>query len=290
MIFFQIISSLDPSVFPIAKEVAIETSIPIESSETPPTVSQAPPVQEGLTVESRLLKDALFWKMKFEAEKGKVVELKKEVKRLQGKVRSVKNNKPFDDKSFFSKDEQLFLKRKTMRGNTWSQEMIQKGLKLNFIAGRTGYETLKEMGYPLPARRTLQKRTESITFHTGVQYEMFQLMGTKAQALQPKDRLCGIGMDEMSLTPAKTYDIKSDSFIGDVTLPGHTGKASKALVIMLVGLQLRWKQIVCYHFTGDCINGEVFKPLLLEVITKAHEVGLKVMFNVNDMGPCNQKL
>ena len=66
------------------------------------------------------------------------------------------------------------------------------------------------------------------------------------------ESLCSLVLDEMSITPSRQWDVKSDSFIGSVTLGNVTSpaKATKCLAIMLAGLSVRWKQVVCYHFTG----------------------------------------
>ena len=60
-------------------------------------------------------------------------------------------------------------------------------------------------------------------------------------SLEEKDKFCGINHDEMSISESLYYDLKSDEFLGSITLPGHGEKASKALVFMIVGLCWRWK-------------------------------------------------
>ena len=53
------------------------------------------------------------------------------------------------------------------------------------------------------------------------------------------------------MTPGSQWDVKSDSFIGNVKLGGLSDtKATKCLTFMLAGLSVRWKQVVYYHFTG----------------------------------------
>lgn len=54
----------------------------------------------------------------------------------------------------------------------------------------------------------------------------------------------------MEIQPGIQYDRSSDGLLGFVDLPGHSGRAAKALVFMLAGLTVRWKQTVAYFMTG----------------------------------------
>ena len=72
--------------------------------------------------------------------------------------------------------------------------------------------------------------------------------------MRPAETLCSLVLDEMSITPGCQWDVKSDSFIGAITLGSQEAargtKATKCLVFLLAGLSVRWKQVVYYHFTG----------------------------------------
>ena len=83
--------------------------------------------------------------------------------------------------------------------------------------------------------------------------EVFDLLKLKTCQMSPAESLCSLVMDEMSITPGRQWDVKSDSFIGSVTLGDSTnaGKATKVLAILLAGISVRWKQVVYYHFTGN---------------------------------------
>ena len=123
----------------------------------------------------------------------------------------------------------------------------------SLTAGGSGYKCLLDLGFPLPAIRTLQKRTEEITFMPGVVTEVFDLLKLKACQMRAAETLCSLVLDEMSITPGSQWDVKSDSFIGAITLGSPEAsrgtKATKCLVFLLAGLSVRWKQVVYYHFT-----------------------------------------
>ena len=174
-----------------------------------------------------------------------------------------------------------------MRGHIWSNATIQRALQLRFACSTRGYESLLSQGYPLPAMRTLSRRTEHIKFESGILFEVFQMLRLKVASMSPHDRFCSLTIDEMSITPGEKYDQRSDSIIGGVTLPQHEGNATKALVVMLGGVSTRWKQTCGYWFTSNSCDGKVFYDLISEVIDEAHKIGLHVLSVTNDMGSSN---
>ena len=98
------------------------------------------------------------------------------------------------------------------------------------------YEDLIKDGYPLPCVRTLQKRTEHLKFDPGVFDDVIKMMGEKITNTNSKfERFFTLALDEVALKSGSemVYDMKSDSFLGDVTLPQHSGSASKALVFQI---------------------------------------------------------
>lgn len=73
-------------------------------------------------------------------------------------------------------------------------------------------------------------------------------------------------------------------------MPGHSSgvSATHALVIMLGGITTRWKQTVAYFFTGNSVDGRVYRDILFQIVEKTEELGLKVISITSDMGPANQ--
>lgn len=113
------------------------------------------------------------------------------------------------------------------------------------------------------------------------------MLKIKASTMEPNNRLCGLAMDEMALKPSFDYDIKSDSFLGNVTLPEHSGRATKALVFQICGIASRWKQTVAYFYTSGSVDGSVIGPIVKEIVTRSHQVGLEVVNVTADMGSSN---
>eukprot|EP00095_Tigriopus_kingsejongensis_P009948 maker-scaffold7584_size3104-snap-gene-0.1 protein:Tk09948 transcript:maker-scaffold7584_size3104-snap-gene-0.1-mRNA-1 annotation:"PREDICTED: uncharacterized protein LOC755078" len=153
-----------------------------------------------------------------------ITALKSSLERIQ----NVDQIKPCSKLSkFLCPDQIQALDRESRRGMKWSNETIKAALQLRLSCGSSGYETLLQHGYPLPAIRTLQKRTEHINFEPGILTEVFDLLKLKALSLDDLEKFCCLTMDEFSLKPSVDNDLKVDAFIGDVTLPGHEGTATK---------------------------------------------------------------
>ena len=232
---------------------------------------------EVVTIENELHREVL-----------RVRELQERIKELEGELSKEKERKCPCTKIFGS-DQLQFLDRGKLqgRGNAWSEKTITTALKLRFSCGASGYDDLLKVGFPLPSFSTLQKKTEHIAFESGILTEIFHLLAQKSAQFSEEEKWCSLSMDEMSIKKSLDYDLKSDSFMGYVTLPGHSGEASKAFCIQLGGLTTRWKQIVGYYFTGNSVDGSKVGPAIMEVMSKAHEIGLKISSITNDFGSSN---
>lgn len=89
----------------------------------------------------------------------------------------------------------------------------------------------------------------------------------------------------------RQFDIGSQSFVGDITIPlaksTSTGEASHLLVFMIRGLSSNYKQIVGYEFTGNSTNAVSLKGKIVEIVEKVEEIGLRCNGLTGDMGPSN---
>ena len=101
------------------------------------------------------------------------------------------------------------------------------------------------------------------------------------------DRLAQLCFDEMTIEEGDTLDKQTGKSIGHVTLPGHSGKATKVLVFLLAGLKSRWKQIVAYYFTSNRTRGEEISKIIIEIINKCKVIGITVKSVTSDMGSPN---
>jgi hypothetical protein len=187
-------------------------------------------------------------------------------------------------------DQLKALSKKSTRGMKWSTVTIKRSLKLHFTCGPTGYSELLAQNYPLPSRRTLLRSIQHVAFESGILSEVFQYLSIKTGSMLPEERQCVLTLDEMSITPSVELDNRSGRFIGDVTLPGHSGVATHSMVFMLGGVTTRWKQTVAYYFTGNSVDGTVLCDIVLNIIRCCFNIGLNVIAVNSDMGSANRAM
>lgn len=204
---------------------------------------------------------------RFKAENKKLLNknllLKKELRRskkrnkaLQSRLKQMeldtKQQKYFQLLHCVFNDDQIMALQNSMRFKRWSNKTITSSIKLKFACGNNGYQELIKQKIPLPSLRTLSRRLENLKFESGIIDEIFEFFKYKITSFTDEHmKDCGLVLDEMSITPSNMYDSSTRKYIGNVTLPEHTGVASNACVIMLVGITSRWKQTVAYYYTGN---------------------------------------
>ena len=192
------------------------------------------------------------------------------VRRLEEQVGSDSLNESL--RKVLNDDQIALLTKGYKKIPKWCTKTLLNGFKLRFACGTSGYETILKLKLPFPCVRTLSKKMENLKFRPGaIIDEIFEFLRIKINSFE-KDlyKDCMIVLDEMSITPGNFYDVSTNTFLGLVTLPGHdqTETATHAQVIMIAGLGARWKQIVRFDFTGDSVNGRIFKQIIDEIIIK----------------------
>lgn len=123
------------------------------------------------------------------------------------------------------------------------------------------------MLFGLPSRRTLCRHSALLKFGTGINVKLFELLKSTASKLQPLDKICTIGWDEMSLThhlSLCTSEDYIDGFVdfGDVRIPEF---ATHSLTFMIRGVNVAFKQPVAYFYTQN-LNGLQLAELVTLVI------------------------
>jgi hypothetical protein len=144
--------------------------------------------------------------------------------------------------------------------------------------------------YPLPSLRTLRRSIQFVKFESGILTEVFQFLAIKVRDMSVQERECCLTLDEMSITASVELDNRSGNFIGDVTLPGHSGAATHSLVFMIGGITTRWKQTVAYYFTSNSTDGTVFATIVLDIIERCHVIGVNVAAITSEMGSANRAM
>ncbi|KAK0133556.1 THAP domain-containing protein 2 [Merluccius polli] len=186
-----------------------------------------------------------------------------------------RRNNNFQQKftSIFNRDQIRALSQKKKGVIRWGNETIKKAIQIRFTAGTTGYKTLQNMKIPLPDIRTVQRRMEHVKLKPGVLGEVFDMLKLKAGSMSQMERDCVLTLDEMAITPSVELHMGTGKLFGNVTLPGHNGRATHACVFMLAGVTTRWKQVVAYHYSSNSTDGAVYQPIIIAIVEAAASVG-----------------
>lgn len=196
-----------------------------------------------------------------------------------------------DESSIFHSEQVGLLHGDFKRVQKWSHETLVDSFEMRFACGTKGYNYLRsKKHYPLPSIRTQQLHLQHLHFDAGILHEVFELLQTKVECMSPTERDCGLVLDEMSIDKSLSFCNNNKKMFGKTTISGQEQKATHGLIVMLVGIKSRWKQIVAYHFTGNTMPNNFQKNLVIDVIRRAEEMGLKVHFVTTDCGPNNVRM
>lgn len=100
----------------------------------------------------------------------------------------------------------------------------------------------------------------------------------------------GLILDEMSLDVCEKYCKNTQQLVGTTTLPASSCVASKRLVLLLVGISDRCKQVTGFEYTSNSISKGCIKQLVVTTINIAKSIGLQVHFLSFDSGVQNQRM
>ena len=263
----------------------------VDASTHQPAVSLPTPAPE--VVSSGHCSRCSNMQRRYETAKRHNVCLRRRYKAALRKIRNMLRNKTKFSAAvgkFLHQDQLSCLSRNSTRGVKWSKSTIKKGLQLHFTCGPTGYKELLSQKYPLPSHRTLLRSMQHVQFESGVLSEVFNYLGVKVAFMSTEEKQCVLTLDEMAIKPAVELDNRTGHFIGDVTLPGHSGAATHALVFMLGGISTRWKQTVAYYLTGNSTDGTVLCEIVKRIILACDNISLNVMAVTTDMGSINRAM
>lgn len=180
---------------------------------------------------------------------------------------------------------------KSVMGRRWTLE--DKLLALCIFKRSPRCYSLLRRFFALPHKRTLLALLEKIPFDAGINNHIFKQLNEKLP--EGLDRSCVLLFDECDLQENVQYDLAADKILGfedfgSIDSPGERKFANKALVFMLVGLNMKWKQPVAFYFNCNGCNSTILQQCILAVLKAAKNYGnLNVVATVCDMGVSNVK-
>ena len=111
---------------------------------------------------------------------------------------------------------------------------------------------------------------------TGISNDVLNVLQRRVNDLNDRDRVCALLIDEMSLKTNLSYDRRMDIVVGyaDMGIEGERTQnlANSALVFMIRGLALNWKQPLGYVLTESACKEDSVQTLLLQCIDSLRSI------------------
>ncbi|KAH7977604.1 hypothetical protein HPB49_002951 [Dermacentor silvarum] len=85
---------------------------------------------------------------------------------------------------YLNEDQVKCLKMATMRGTRWTKKTVIKALTMKLSCGARGYDSVRQLGQPLPTERTLHRHLEGYKFTPGLLEDIMQSLALKALFLE----------------------------------------------------------------------------------------------------------
>ena len=174
----------------------------------------------------------------------------------------------------------------------WSSDTLNKSLKIRAAVGKNGYEYLRKVAkYPLPSYRTLCEKVEVLHIAPGMNMQVIDLLELKTKDMLARERMCVLLLDEVQLREKIEYDADLKKLVGYVS-PEFASKGTNepddhALVFVIKGLCIPYKQPVVWFFTGKHTTGAELWEVTKNVVDELYKRGLFVKVVTSDMGGCN---
>ena len=187
---------------------------------------------------------------------------------------------------------QLRMAKISPYARRWSVEEKNFFLQV-FLAGPRAYKVLTSQ-MKIPTEKTIKKCVSGIEINPGFSLPILNAIKIVAAKMKPEDRLCNLLLDEIKIRPGFSYYAKSDQVIGYENYGDLVESSSKAathaLVFMVRGVCIKWKQVFATFFSADTTPSAALKILVIAGLEKLVAAGLEPVSVICDMGTNNQKL
>ena len=181
--------------------------------------------------------------------------------------------------------------KKGPQGRRWTSTSKKVALSI-YYHSRKAYRLLRKL-FVLPHRTTLQSILRKSKICPRFHEQVLQTIKYRVQSMAESEKDCVLCFDEMSIKSGRSYDAEHDCLEG-VEDFCHLGRsktlASHALVFMVRGISVTWKQAVGYFLSSGSAPSKNLSLLLKDCIARLSQIGLRVRAVGCDQGPTNQKL
>lgn len=166
-----------------------------------------------------------------------------------------------------------------MQGHRFSRLFKMDCAEMYSTIGLKAYNALREMFIILPCPSTIRSEMSRTPTDPGISPTIHKFLKNRAQKLTAKQKLVGIGWDEMDLTPRVEYDRGRDRIVGieDYGDDGSTKNADHALVFFLRGLETPWKVPLSYSLSHSAADAITLQRLIVQHIKLVEDCGYTVL-------------
>jgi hypothetical protein len=130
--------------------------------------------------------------------------------------------------------------------------------------GPKAYRFLKNF-MPLPSKNTLADCLKSLPLQTGINNKLLSRLKRKVLKMKDVDKYVSLVFDEIQLSKGLQYCAGNDEMVECVDL-GRQNRSNKlakhALVFLIQGLHLKFKQPIAYYFTENSIPSIKLKEII----------------------------
>ncbi|CAI6353484.1 unnamed protein product [Macrosiphum euphorbiae] len=243
------------------------------STQTPQILSRHTPRKE------KLKEQLITQKQKYENLQTEFNKLQKELSNAS----SLSNFKLMCD-NFLSPEMSNFVKLNLNMENRYADEFKQFALTICFF-GPIVYEYLKPT-WGLPNIEMLQRVSERWEINAGFNQFVFEVLKLKSEHMSNESKQCVMCIDEMSLKSFVYYHTKKDVIHGfhDTGLIKTDELAKSVMVIMIRGLNDKWKQPLAFYFVSTSCVGDDLKNIIFNCINTLEKISFNVKVLISDLG------
>lgn len=149
----------------------------------------------------------------------------------------------------------------------WLPETIAKAIYIR-RKGRSVLENVRQFIAPLPSVTTCNRHISSLKFRPGIIDSNLEFLNRKCENLDKKSDKFILVFDETAIIPGNSKDPSTKHYFGSVTLPEDKKVlADQLLLFMVMGLIVRIKEMVAFHFTKrSCTKGPHLTDFIFKLI------------------------
>ncbi|KAL8568510.1 hypothetical protein ACOMHN_055164 [Nucella lapillus] len=138
-----------------------------------------------------------------------------------------------------------------------------------YFRSTSAYAVLRSVGFQLPHPRTLRRRFSTVLTGVGLCQSLFEMMRLRTLALEEHEKRVTLSLDGMTVTKALTYSHHRDELVGFVNCGEYHQSdeiADQAILVMIRGLTLKWKQVLGYFVAKHNLATPTLTAIISEIV------------------------